>query len=866
VPKVVIRKGRHEGREYAVGDERLVLGRRRTCGVPIADPQASREHAEIVREGSRYYVRDLGSRNGTFHNDRRIEGEIELKSGGRIRIGGTVIEFVDEEEGAAFPEISGYELLERIGRGGMGTVYRARQVSMDRVVALKVLGDKFARNGEFIDRFIREARSAGRLNHPNVIHVHDVSHAGGIYFFSMEYIDGKTVKDLLRERGRLPVQQACDITLQAAKALEFSHENGIIHRDIKPDNIMLTSEGIVKIADLGIAKRFDDREEAALAPGKRRVLGTPHYMSPEQALGQKLDGRADLYSLGATFYHMLTGATPFAGTKITDILHKHVHERLQPIQSLNADVPDQVCFIVERMMAKRPDKRYESMTRLIEDLSRARAGEEAPIERIAAEDSTIMHVIEANALERRRVQHDAGEEGTPARRAVLVVLGVLALVAVAVAAYLVLAWALAGGHGGGGEDAGGTEGTGSTEPAASAAAELLDQAKVQRARGLQSECVATLNDLLARFGESPEAGEARAILADIERLRREGREREADAQRALVAAWVREHPDDPKGARVRWAQIVRDFAGTKAAERATSEVAAIDATFAEHAAAEAREAWNTYASTARTALRSKDYDKAIGAYRGFVAAYEAPRFAADALVEKARAEIARLEAEIGAIFDETLRKADRLKDQEQWAEAVATVQSFIDTYAAATRAAKAKARIAEIEKACADLLAEGLKPIEAGIASGRHEEAERLARALLRRFRRTAHEAKIRAAIERIGRLRMMLPTAVDAIQRGGSRPLNFAPEVKLPGKGKWRVKNANAETVSLTMETIGGVTLGHTSRWEKLSPKDTYRLWRLYLTEPDRETHLMLAEWCALKGLAAEAETHRKAAAEIKE
>src|SRR6185436_17996512 len=190
--------------------------------------------------------------------------------------------------------------------------------------------------------------------------VHDISRANGRHYFSMEFIDGPSVKETLKLEKKLDVNRALDIALQAAKALEFAHENRIVHRDIKPDNIMITREGIVKIADLGIAKTFE--EAAPSAKEHRRIMGTP------------IDHRVDIYSLGATFYHTVTGSTPFTGSTAHEVLKAHIQESLPPIQDLNPSIPDPVCFVIERMMAKLPEKRYANMSKVIEDIERVQTG------------------------------------------------------------------------------------------------------------------------------------------------------------------------------------------------------------------------------------------------------------------------------------------------------------------------------------------------------------------------------------------------------------------------------------------------------------------------------------------------------------
>ncbi len=391
--KLVVKAGRNAGSEFKLNGDRFVMGRRSQCPIPIADPKASREHAVVTCKEDKLFLQDL-SRNGTLLNGMpasKAEHGSPLKYGDQIKIGDTVLEVVDEKAEPIDIDIPGYQILEKCGSGGMGVVYKAKQLSMDRIVALKVLNERYSVNNEFVDRFIREARAAGKLNHPNVIHVHDISRANGRHYFSMEFIDGSSIKELLRAEKKIGYDKALDIILQCAKALEFAHENNIVHRDVKPDNIMVTRESIVKIADLGIAKTFE--EAAPSAKEHRRVMGTPHYMAPEQALGKTIDHRVDIYSLGATFYHMLTGTTPFSGSTAHEILKAHIQESLPAIQELNPEVPDPVCFVIERMMAKLPEKRYANMSKVIEDIERVQSGVVAGIDRIEAGDSTIMRAV-----------------------------------------------------------------------------------------------------------------------------------------------------------------------------------------------------------------------------------------------------------------------------------------------------------------------------------------------------------------------------------------------------------------------------------------------------------------------------------------
>ena len=227
---------------------------------------------------------------------------------------------VPESRFAPRAVIDDFVIRETLGSGGMGTVFLAHQMSLDRPVALKILMDEFSQNSEFIKEFVREARSAARLIHPNIVQSYAVGHDSGVYFFAMEYVPGKTLKDLLDEHGKLPVQKAVKITSQIAEALDFAWTNQqLVHRDIKPDNIILSQREEAKLADLGLARTAqetsDDDEE---------VMGTPQYICPEQLLGQPMDVRGDIYSLGATLFHALTGKFPFEGNSAAEIARKHL--------------------------------------------------------------------------------------------------------------------------------------------------------------------------------------------------------------------------------------------------------------------------------------------------------------------------------------------------------------------------------------------------------------------------------------------------------------------------------------------------------------------------------------------------------------
>jgi serine/threonine-protein kinase len=258
-----------------------------------------------------------------------------------------------------------YELLGELGRGAMGVVFRARDPIIDRVVALKTIdpGRSGEANARFAERFFQEARSAGRLNHPNIVTIYDAGEAGGEAYIAMEYLEGTSLRQMLDEQAPLPVQRAVEIAGQVARGLAYAHEHGVVHRDIKPANIIIQRNRRPKITDFGIARLG----EADVLAGSR--AGSPKYMSPEQIRGDgALDGRSDLFSLGAVLYEMLTGRQPFAGVEVIDIMRAVLESTPAPPSAHNAAVPPELDALVMRMLAKRPDERHPSARWLYREL------------------------------------------------------------------------------------------------------------------------------------------------------------------------------------------------------------------------------------------------------------------------------------------------------------------------------------------------------------------------------------------------------------------------------------------------------------------------------------------------------------------
>jgi serine/threonine-protein kinase len=259
-----------------------------------------------------------------------------------------------------------FKLLKKLGQGGMGTVYKAHQQSLDREVAVKVLSKELAAKPAFVYRFLREARVMARLDHPNILRCYEVKEAHGFHYLAMEYVDGGSVEGWLKKLGRFSLGDALHIVLACARGLEHAHGQGLVHRDVKPDNILLTSKGIIKVADLGLAKATDDD----LSMTKTGTgAGTPIYMAPEQARDVKhVDARCDIYALGSMLYNFLTGEAPFKGETLLELIEAKERGKFTPARRLNEDVPDRLDLILDKMLANKPEHRFASCAEVLKEL------------------------------------------------------------------------------------------------------------------------------------------------------------------------------------------------------------------------------------------------------------------------------------------------------------------------------------------------------------------------------------------------------------------------------------------------------------------------------------------------------------------
>jgi eukaryotic-like serine/threonine-protein kinase len=298
--------------------------------------------------------------------------------------------------------LGNFELLKSLGTGGMGSVYLARQVSMDRLVALKILKPVLAEDRDFVKRFLREARLAGQLDHPNLVRGIDVGQLGKSYYLAMEYVEGPSLLEVLREKLILPEREALGYALDVARALSCAHKHAIIHRDIKPANVLIDKKGNAKLTDLGLAKQVSGETQLTQTGV---TMGSPDYVSPEQAGGEReVDIRGDIYSLGITLFHLVTGQTPFTGPTAISIMTKHLTGRVPWAQDVKPEVSRNTCRVIARMTARSPEDRYQHPAELISDLESLLAGKDPAVALAAARVATAPSMAlspDAKAVTRR---------------------------------------------------------------------------------------------------------------------------------------------------------------------------------------------------------------------------------------------------------------------------------------------------------------------------------------------------------------------------------------------------------------------------------------------------------------------------------
>jgi serine/threonine protein kinase len=343
---------------------------------------------------------------------------------------------IRDTKSTAVHQIPGYQVLGKLGQGAMAIVYRAKQISLDRTVAVKVLPKRFTENPDYVERFYKEGRAAAKLNHNNIVQAFDVGEAGGYHYFVMEYVEGKTLYDDLAKGKVFKEADALDIIIQVANALAHAHARNLIHRDVKPKNIMINSSGVVKLADMGLARETTDIRAAQTEAG--RAYGTPYYIAPEQIRGEvDIDGRADIYALGATLYHMVTGRVPFEAPNPSDVMRKHLKEQLIPPDHINTALSAGISEVIEVMMAKNRNDRYSNVQELLTDLEAVRRGEPPLRARSKFQVDDLKHLDQGKAILPAEPQEKVYSEDVIIRYRIMILgLGALSAVLIVIIFFL----------------------------------------------------------------------------------------------------------------------------------------------------------------------------------------------------------------------------------------------------------------------------------------------------------------------------------------------------------------------------------------------------------------------------------------------
>lgn len=307
-----------------------------------------------------------GGKSTAIFDNTKNDTDTSGTQGGAARPTSSVDAYNLLKEGSQPVTLGDFLISKKLGQGGMGAVFKAKQISLDRDVALKVLARHLADDEKFVSRFQREAKVMAKLDHGNIIRCYQVGNESGLHYLAMEFVDGCSLQDLIDKNGKFSVGDALFVTLRVADSLNYAHELNMVHRDIKPDNVLITKKGVVKLADLGLAKPInDDLSMTASGVG----AGTPHYMAPEQMRSAKdVDGRADIYALGGMLYVMLTGKKPHDGETLVKLLEQKEKGRFEPARKINPQVPDKLDLMIDKMLAKSLTARYQTCAEVMRDL------------------------------------------------------------------------------------------------------------------------------------------------------------------------------------------------------------------------------------------------------------------------------------------------------------------------------------------------------------------------------------------------------------------------------------------------------------------------------------------------------------------
>ncbi|MFC1671677.1 protein kinase, partial [Planctomycetota bacterium] len=749
------------------------------------DGKASRNHAVIFTKGDQVFIRDLGSKNGVFLDGEQVT-EKEIPFGSNITIGDTnlVLEDAIDESELIGNRLGAYRVIELVGKGGMGVVFKANQLSLDRIVALKVLNRSLVSRKGFVDRFVKEARAAGNLNHPNLIQVHDFGQEGEDYWFSMEFVEGATVSQILRKNGKMPERLAIHVIKEVAKALEYAHSRNLVHRDIKPSNIMIDAEGNVKLADLGIAETLHNIE----TEGKKvSVMGTPEYMSPEQAKGKVVDPRSDIYSLGASLFHMITGRAPFKGRRTRETVKMVANDDPPPVRELLPDASHQLVRFLQQVMERDPEKRIANAKDLISSIDdRWHTSPEQDHNRQKSLVDFMKGVVKSKhsslssyARSRPRQVLWMGVAGTVGL--VLTIAGIVYLTNRKDIPPLPV------------------------PPAPRPGPRVVgdDPPKVKRPIPEPKPV------------ETPEEKERKKFLAQARKAYEE------------AEAYEEDHGDDLDGRWRRWRDYLTKYGGTPDADKVRQRIEKVD-----------QEMKQASVDSFKVAIADADIQAEKGGY--FAAITTVQKYTRGSyspeIKRKAETLIQKYRQGYHSAFNRAKKTADNGLQMGRYADAIHAYQSFIDTAGGGPKAAEAKSLMEAAQKKMTGDYAKALERITACVDRFDFSAAETELQDLSEKFENTLVLTQVKGTEEAVRRLKQLHSMVIQKIRV--TEPPKILPfAIGKVGRGK--ATSATEDRLSINFGEIQQDLL-----WTKFTKEQVFQIYRMYLDERLKKNRSFLASF----------------------
>jgi serine/threonine protein kinase len=828
MPRLLVENGPQKGEFIPItGDRAIRVGRGARVDLRLTDSMTSRNHFEIGCRNNTYYLRDLGSTNSTYVNGDRVTGERVLQTGDKIQAGETIISFLGDvsdsrEDAILGSNIAGYMIMERIGRGRMGTVYKSIQLSLDRLVALKILAKELAQDERFIEAFMHDIRNAGQFNHSNIVQVFDAGKHEDTYYFSMEYMGRGSVGELLAKQRIIVPARAIDMSVDACRGLQYAEKTGIVHSDIKPDNLMIGEDGRVKIGDLGIAKRVS---------AQGGIFGSPHYMAPEQAQGLEVDQRSDIYSLGASLYHMVSGKTLFTGKTAREIIRKQINDEPPSLCEVAPKVPVNLCRVIEKAIAKDPAERHQSAIELLEELQSLR--KEPPSPRMPV-------MVTERGEERKRK-----------------FLSLPVIILLSVVAGIVCYFAYQRAH--------------RSAAAKEEADRILQQAREFLANREFDNAEEHFRRVKKEFSAVDDASEeADEGLSLIERAREEEHKHRQNADNSLREArqFQIDNPDKLEEARGKYLAICREYPDTDAARAALTESRKIEEALAKRrtTAIMAEQEYEKRAGTISSALLRKQFGRALAELDSFPAEY-----AQTPTGQKVEQEKQRMILLAEKALEEVMQEVETLKKGEQYENAKSLLAKTDEQFGVPSATERVKKETAELDKAIEEkarkeyetnlskdqeAFAESVQKAHDLILQHKYESAEHACRSLLSTLRTQEFKAKVEQKADEVRRIRDLHSQLIAQINSG-----------KLQKKIELSVGNLKVTVVRATESNV-------TVKYETQPRAEGEKSWRSFSAEEmasihscmslDSEGHLSAAIFCVEFGLKEQAKTHLEEALKL--